>query len=299
MMFIKRLPRFEYYGPSSLKEAIEYLSEHPGKAKVIAGGTDLLVSMKERELSPAHLVNLKGIDELKGIQYEKGKEMRIGSLVTLAELEHADAVQKGCLMLRDAVEVMAAPQIRSLGTIGGNLCSASPSADTAPPLIASGAAVSVLGPRGERKVHLEEFFRGPGESVLEKDEILTHIFVPEPPENSGGTYLKLMRRNAMDLAIVGVAVYLEMDHGSGQCKTARIALGAVAPTPIRARKAESLLEGMKLDETLTTEVGKVTSQETQPIDDVRASGAYRRKMVEVMTKRAIMRVLHRMEIRVS
>ncbi|MBW2029737.1 MAG: xanthine dehydrogenase family protein subunit M [Deltaproteobacteria bacterium] len=298
-MFVKRLPRFEYFEPSSVREALEVLRAHRGQCSLIAGGTDLLVSMKKRERVPAHLVNLKGIDELKGIHYDDNKGLRIGSLATLVEIADERVVEEACPMLKDAAEVMAAPQIRSLGTIGGNLCSASPSADTAPPLIASGASVRIIGPQGERELPVEEFFRGPGESVLEDTEILSHIFIPAPPGNSGTAYLKLMRRGAMDLAIVGVAVYLERGGETDLCKRACIALGAVAPTPMRALRAEEVLRDKKIDKALTREAGRIASEESRPIDDVRASEAYRRSMVEVLTQRAIMKALDRIGTKAS
>lgn len=298
-MFVKRLPRFEYHEPSSVEEAMEILGTHQGHCKVIAGGTDLLVSMKKRERVPLHLVNLKGIDELKGINYEDDEGLKIGSLVTLAEIENAEVIKEACPMLKDAAEVMAAPQIRSLGTIGGNLCSASPSADTAPPLIASGASVRIIGSQGERELPVEEFFRNPGESVLEDTEILSHIFIPAPPGNSGAAYLKLMRRGAMDLALVGVAVYLEAEDERGLCTGARIALGAVAPTPIRACRAEEVLRDKKIDKALAKEAGRIASEESRPIADVRASEAYRRSMVEVLTQRAITKALDRIGTKTS
>ena len=209
-MFIKRLPEFEYHAPISLSEALDLLARYGEKAKVFAGGTDLLVAMKKRENVPEHLINLKGIAELKGIHYDEKEGINIGALTTLGELERSTIVKEKFCALWDAVNVMASPQIRTLGTIGGNLCSAVPSADTAPPLIALGASVKIVGIKGERSVLVENFFRGPKESVLQKNEILTEIFIPNPPRSSG-TYLKLMRRNAMDLALVGVAAYLRLD----------------------------------------------------------------------------------------
>jgi carbon-monoxide dehydrogenase medium subunit len=286
-MFIKRLPKFEYHAPASLPEALELLSRWGEKAKVFAGGTDLLVSMKKREVLPEHLINLKGISELKGVSDEK-EGLKIGALVTLGEIERSKTVKEKYSILWEAVSVMASPQVRTLGTIGGNLSSAVPSADTAPPLIALGASVSLKGIQGERKVQVGDFFRGPGESVLKPDEILTQILIPKPSDGSGGTYLKMMRRNALDLALVGVAVFLRLDLDKQLCTEARIALGAVAPTPIRAPMAEEILLGKKVDEVLAGEAGKVASGVCRPISDIRSSLEYRCHMVEVLTKRAVM-----------
>ena len=287
-MFIKRLPRFEYHAPASLPEALELLSRWGEKAKVFAGGTDLLVSMKKREVLPNHLINLKGISELKGVSDEK-EGLKIGALVTLGEIERSKTVKEKYSILWEAVSVMASPQVRTLGTIGGNLSSAVPSADTAPPLIALGASVSLKGIHGERRVRVEDFFRGPGESVLKPDEILTQILIPKPPEGSSGTYLKMMRRNALDLALVGVAVFLRLDLNKQVCKEARIVLGAVAPTPIRAPKAEEILIGKEINEALAKEAGRMASEEARPISDVRASMEYRSTIISILTKRALMK----------
>ena len=292
-MFIRRLPKFEYHAPTSLGEALDQLSRHGGKAKVLAGGTDLLVSMKKREILPEHLINLKGIEALKHIHYNKKRGLEMGALVTLAEIERLTIVREKFSALWDAVNVIAAPQIRSLATIGGNLCSAVPSADTAPPLVALGASVTLAEKNGERTLLVEDFFKGPGASVLNSDEILRYVSIPDPPENSGGAYLKLMRRNAMDLALVGVAACLRLDKGKRVCKKVRIALGAVAPKPMRALKAEEVLLNKEADEHLAIEAGKVAAQEALPISDIRASKEYRADMVRVLTKRAVMAALKR------
>jgi carbon-monoxide dehydrogenase medium subunit len=292
-MFIRRLPKFEYYAPTSLPEALGLLAKYDGKAKVFAGGTDLLVSMKKREILPEHLISLKGIVELKGIHDDQKEGMKIGALTTLGEIEHSTVVRDKFSVLWDAVYVMASPQIRSLGTIGGNLCSAAPSADTAPPLMVLDASVEIIDSNGERKVSVENFFKGPGESVLKPDEILTRIEIPYPLEKSSGAYLKLMRRAAMDLAQVGVAVCLSFDPGKRICRQARIALGAVGSTPIRVPKAEELLLNKEVNETVGKEAGKMASQEARPRSSFRASKEYRKEMIEVLTKRAVMAAYRR------
>ena len=292
-MFIRRLPSFEYHAPASIQEALECLCQCAGKAKVLAGGTDLLISMKKREQVPEHLINLKGIKGLNAIRYDEKQGLAIGGLATVGDIERSQIVKEKFTALWDAVNVMAAPQVRNLGTIGGNLCSAVPSADTAPPLITLGASVRLLGTNGERSVPVESFFKGPGESVLKADEILVEVLVPNPPENSGGAYFKLMRRNAMDLALVGAAVFLRINKDKKVCQEARIALGAVAPTPMRAPKAEQVLLGRAVNEETAKEAGNTARLEAKPISDIRASEAYRRDMVGVLTKRAIMAALDR------
>jgi carbon-monoxide dehydrogenase medium subunit len=287
-MFIRRMPRFEYHMPASLTEALALLTEHRERARVFAGGTDLFVAMKKRESVPEHLINLKGIEGLKGIDVDETHGIRIGGPTPLGDLERSKIVTEKLSILGDAFNVIASPQIRNLGTIGGNLCSAVPSADTAPPLISLGASVELSGTNGTRKVLVEDFFKGPGESDLGPDEILTRILIPNPLENSAGAYMKMMRRNAMDLALVGVAAQLRLDDDGKVCKEARIALGAVAPTPIRARGAEETLIGKVIDENLAEEAGRIASQEASPITDVRASREYRTEMIGVLTKRAVM-----------
>ena len=291
-MFIKRLPKFEYHAPTSLPEVLDLLAKYDGKGRVLAGGTDLLVSMKKREVLPEHLISLKGIAELKGIHDEK-EGMKIGALVTLGEIEHSKMIQDKFRVLWDAAQVMASRQIRNLGTIGGNLCSAAPSADTAPPLIVLDAAVEIIGPNGKRKVLVENFFKGPGESYLKPGEILTQIMIPNPLKKSSGAYFKLMRRAAMDLAQVGIAACLSFGTEKKICRGARIALGAVGLTPIRALKAEQVLLDKELNETVGKEAGKSAAQEANPRSSLRASKEYRREMIEVLTKRAVMAAYHR------
>ena len=292
-MFIKRLPKFECHAPGTMAEALEQLAEYGERGAVLAGGTDLLVSMKKREKVPAHLINLKGIEDLKGIDNDGVAGIKIGGLTTLGELERSKIVKENFSILWDAVNVMAAPQVRNLGTIGGNLCGAIPSADTAPPLIASGASVKLIGIKGERTVLVEDFFEGPGKSVLKGDEILTQIFIPNPPENGGGAYLKLMRRSAMDLALVGVAAHLMLDGAKKICKGVKIALGAVASTPIRAPKAEEILLNKEINEDLAADAGRVASREARPISDIRATEGYRTEMIGVLTKRAVVEACKR------
>lgn len=287
-MFIRRLPRFEYHSPKSVYEASELLDKYGEKARVFAGGTDLLVSIKKREVVPEHLINLKGIADLKATHFNPREGIRIGALVTLGEIERSKIVKDKFCALWDAVNVMASSQVRTLATIGGNLCSAVPSADTAPPLIVLSASMKLMGANGERSVLVEDFFKGPKESILQRNEILTQILIPNSPEDSSGAYLKLMRRNAMDLALVGVAAHLRLDQKSKVCSEAKIALGAVAPIPMRAPEAEKILLKKKINEGLAAEAGRAASAVCRPISDIRSSLEYRCSMVEVLTKRAVM-----------
>ncbi len=289
-MFIKRLPAFEYHTPSTISEALDLMTRFGSTARFIAGGTDLLIAMKNREATPEHLISLAGIQAMKGISYNG--QLQIGALTTLAEIERSEAVKKEFLPLRDAVNVMASSQVRNLATIGGNLCSAVPSADTAPPLIALNATLKLAGPKGERTVSAEDFFTGPKQTVLKGNEILTTITIPKVEPGSSGCYLKLMRRHAMDLALVGVAAYLKLD-GNKVCTEARIALGAVAPTPIRVPEVESRLVNKAIGEAVAAEAAKIAGTQCRPIGDIRASLEYRCSMVEVLTRRAVMEAARR------
>jgi CO/xanthine dehydrogenase FAD-binding subunit len=291
-MFIKRLPTFEYHTPASVAEALDLITRFGNKARFIAGGTDLLIAMKNREATPEHLISLSAVSEMKGISSAGNGDLQIGALTTLAEIERSEAVRKQFFPLRDAVDVMASAQVRNLATIGGNLCSAVPSADTAPPLIALNASLKLIGPGGERQVPVEDFFTGPKQTVLKADEILTVITIPKPEAGSSGCYLKLMRRHAMDLALVGVAACLKVD-GNKVCTEARIALGAVAPTPIRVPEVETLLVNKVIGEAVVAEAAKIAGMQCRPISDIRASLEYRCSMVEVLTRRAVMEAFKR------
>ena len=290
-MFIKRLPRFEYHTPASIPEALELLSRYGREAKLLAGGTDLLLAMKKRSVTPAHLINLKTIPGLSGIRAD-GEGVTIGSLTTMAEIERSVVIRESYTALWDAALVMASPQVRTLATIGGNIASAVPSADTAPPLMVLSARARITGLTGERTCPVEDLFAGPSACTLAPGDILTAIRIPLP--KGKGAYLKLMRRAALDLALAGVAAYLAFDDGK-VCTDVKIALGAVAPTPIRAAAAEKVVRGKVLTEELSREAGKVSASACKPITDIRATKEYRRSAVEVLTKRALLQALNRLD----
>jgi len=283
------LPRFEYLAAQTVAEACSLLSQYGKAAKVIAGGTDLLVKMKERELTPKYVVSLKGITDLDYIDYDKVKGLRIGALTSNDSIAGSVIIQKRFGLLSEAAAKIGTPQIRNMGTIGGNLCNAAPSADTAPPLIALGARVKLVSPKGERTVPLEEFFTGPGETVLQIDELLTEIQVPKPMPGARGVYLKLFPRGAVDIAAVGVAVLLILGE-DGACSDAKIVLGAVAPTPIRVKKAEAIVKGKQYKNEVIEKAAETAAKEARPISDVRCSADYRREMVEVLTRRALVQI---------
>jgi CO/xanthine dehydrogenase FAD-binding subunit len=282
------LPRFKYLRPQTKEEVCSLLSKYE-EAKVIAGGTDILAQMKMRAITPPYLIGLKNIPNWDYIQCD-GKGLKIGALTTLHSIENSSLIQKKLPLLAQVAHLMATPHIRRMGTIGGNLCNAAPSADTAPPLIALGAKLKVKSLGGERPIEVEELFIGPGKTILKKGEIVTEIEIPLLPPHSGGMYLKLPARTAVGIAAVGVAVMVTVDSRDDTCSDIRIVLGAVAPTPVRAVKGEEVLKGKKLQVGLIEKAAKISSEEAQPISDVRASAEYRREMVRVLTQRALQKV---------
>jgi carbon-monoxide dehydrogenase medium subunit len=281
--------RFEYFEPKTLDEAVALLSGQAGKADVLAGGTDLLVEIKEHIRAPDYVVNMKKIPGLGHLHYDPKRGLRFGALVTAREIEISPLTADNYRGLRQSAREIGSIQIRNRATVAGNICRASPSADTLPPLIADGASVRIYGPDGERVVPLEEFFTGPGKTVLKRNELVTEVTVPAPAPHTGSVYIKHGRRKAMELATVGVAVSLTRDGDT--CRDIRIVLGAVAPTPIRARRAEAVLRGHKLDDHAIETAADTAMGESRPISNVRGSADYRRDMVRLLTKRAIVQAM--------
>jgi carbon-monoxide dehydrogenase medium subunit len=261
------------------------------RASILAGGTDLLVEMKDQRKTPEYLVDLKQIEGLDYLTYDDTCGLRIGALATVQSVGTSPAVAQHYAGLAEAAGSLGSVQVRNRATVAGNICRASPSADTLPPLIAGDATVTIFGPAGTRIAGLADFFTGPGWTVLSPGEILVEISVPAPLPNTGTVYLKHGRRAAMELATVGVAVALTL--AGPVCARARIVLGAVAPTPIRARLAEAALQGRTVDETAIEEADQAAMHEARPISDVRSSAGYRQEMVEVLTRRAIRAALAR------
>jgi CO/xanthine dehydrogenase FAD-binding subunit len=290
-MTLRYLPDFEYFAPKDAREACRLLQEHSGRAKVIAGGTDLLVHMKHRTVVPRYLIGLKHLSDLRYVEYSEDRGLRIGALATHQSIAENPIIKEGFGALGAACSKVGTPQIRSVGTVGGNLCNGSPSSDSAPPLIALNAAVKLLGVEGERVISLESFFVDPGETALRAGEILTEIQVPSRPLRTKLTYVKLPARTRVDMAAVSAAVLLTLDSKNEVCQDIRIVLGAVAPIPIRARRAEEVLRGKKMEDQLIQQTAQRASEEAQPISDIRSSADYRREMVRVLTRQAIRQAL--------
>jgi len=279
---------FEYFAPATLYEACHLLAAHKGEARVIAGGTDLLLKMKAGALraDPKAIVNIKRLHELRGLA-DRQSVIGIGALTTLEELRGSPLVRERLPALAEAANTMASVQIRNLATVGGNLCNAAPSADLAPILIALEAVAVISSPSGGRRLPLDEFFVGPGQTVLTPGELLLAIEVPLPAGRSA--YLKHSPRQHMDIAVVGVGLALKLE--ADRCESARVVLGAVAPVPWRARRAEEELTGSRLNPERISRAASLAAEEAMPIDDVRGSAWYRRRMVEVLTRRGLMSLM--------
>jgi carbon-monoxide dehydrogenase medium subunit len=275
------------FQPKSLREASAIVRDKGPGGRFLAGGTDLVIAMKEKGLAPTYVVDLKKIPRLSGIREEAGGSIVIGALTTMREIETFPLItERFPFLARSAAEV-GSIQIRNRATIGGNMANATPSADVAPSLLVLDARAVISGADAERTVELENFFRGPGQTVMAPDEILTAIVIPASDPRLAGEYIKFSPREMMDLAYVGVAVALVLAENK-RCELARISLGAVSPTPMRARRAEAILSNQVLTEGLADKAAGEAAAESKPISDVRSSADYRREMVRAMTKRALL-----------
>jgi len=284
---MKRTEAFDFYQPATLHEASLLLKQNGPGGRFLAGGTDLVIAMKEKGLLPKYIVDLKRLPGLSGIRENRDGSISLGALTTLHEIETSPLIKRKYPFLAQSAAEVGSIQIRNRATIGGNMANASPSADTSPALMALGATASIASASGERNIAVEEFFKGPGQNAMTSDEILTEVTIPKTGANLVGEYIKFSPREMMDLAYVGVAVVYNLANDK-KCTGVRIVLGAVAPTPIRAVRAEAALEGQVLSEAVAEKAGQIAAEEAKPISDVRSSADYRRAMVGTMTKRALL-----------
>jgi len=280
---------FDYLEPASVEEAVGLLARYGPEARVLAGGTDLIVQMKMERLAPRYLVSIGRVPGLDGIVAQDG-QTRIGARTSIRTLRNDPWVRAHYPVLAEACASFSTTQVQVMGTIGGNLGNASPASDTAPALIVYGAEAVIQGPGGTRRVPVEEFFVGPGRSALEMGELLVAVELPPPRPGSGGAFLKV-GRVAADLAKVNAAVLLVRE--GDRIADARLAFGAVAPTPLRARKAEAVLRGQRFGEEVVAEAARVASAEVSPIDDVRSTAWYRRELARVLAYDGLYRAWER------
>jgi 4-hydroxybenzoyl-CoA reductase beta subunit len=326
-----RVSNFEYLEPRTVQQACSLLAEHKGKAKVIAGGTDLLVMMKQRVCTPEYLVNIKRIRKLDFIDYSEKKGLRIGPLTTLSVLAEHPLVKESFNALSQAAASVASPNIRNLATIGGNLCLDSKcwyynqsslfrkgrsacfkrggdrcyvvkggkfcyalvAADTVAALVALGAEARIISATGERTVPVAEFFTGQGDTlnVISPEEMVTEIHVPTPVPHTFSAFLKESFRGSIEFGITNVAVAITLDTGDSVCKDAKIALTAVTSGVVNAQKAAAMLKGKKIDAELATKVGRTAVSETRPVSSIWTSVYHRRAVIAALVKRATLQAV--------
>ena len=283
--------RFELAVPGSVDECLQILAKRGPDTKVVAGGTDLLPQLKNGVLKPGWVVDLSAVAELRAISEAPDGALRIGASVTARELELDARVRSRFPALAESAAMVGSVQVRNLATLGGNLCNAAPSADMAPPLLALDAEAVIAGPSGQRRVSMASFFLGVRRTVLAPGELLLEIVVPAQGAHSGGNYLRHTPRRELDIAVVGVASQVTLT--GGKCTTARIALAAVAPVPLRATDAEQALVGQPLTPQQIERAAELASGAARPIDDHRGSIEFRNHLVRVLTRRTLTTALQR------
>jgi carbon-monoxide dehydrogenase medium subunit len=282
--------RFDLQLPGSVDDCLKLLAERGRETKLLAGGTDLLPQLKNHLLKPARVIDLSGVARLRTLDSD-GRGLRVGAAVTARELERNPLVTKRYPALAESGALVGSVQVRNLATLGGNLCNAAPSADMAPPLLALDAEAVIAGPKGERRVPMTSFFVGVRQTVVGPDELLIELLVPDPGPHSGGTYVRHTPRRELDIAVVGVASQLTLSNGV--CTKARIALAAVAPTPVRATAAERSLEGQPVTPERIARAADLALEVAKPISDQRGSADFRRHLVKVLTRRTLSTALAR------
>jgi carbon-monoxide dehydrogenase medium subunit len=284
---------FEYLEPKSLQQALEWLNTYRGRARILAGGTDLYLRLRKGVFLPDHVIDLKRVPDLDYMTPNREGGVQIGPTALQESVARSLLIQHMYPALAEAAGWVGSVQTRNRATLIGNLCNASPAADTAPALLSYGAQVKIASIDGERRVPLEEFFIGPGKTVLQDNELVAEIILPAPAPHTGAAFFR-RTRTAMDIAVVCGAAMLTVTNGT--CQNVRIALGAVGPTPMRAPRAERVLRGQALTEPLLEEASRIASEEARPIDDVRGSAEYRREMVSILTRRGLQQALERARV---
>lgn len=283
---------FEYLKPRTVDEAIRLLEKVGGEAKVIAGGTEVVILLKSRLISPKYLIDIGDLREMDFVDFN-GEILRIGALTNHRTLAKAPLVRDMAPILSEAASQVGTVQVQNMGTIGGNIVNGSPAADMATPLLAMEAKLKLNGCTGERIVPIDSFFLHVKKTCLQCNELLREIQIPISPPKTGASFIKVGRRMGHELSIVNVAITLTID--GDVCRNVRIALGSVAPTPIRAKRAESFLSGKALKDEAIGEAARIASEDTHPISDVRASADYRRELSRVLVQLAIKRAMERVE----
>jgi len=276
--------KFDYLKASTIEEALELKEKYKEGGFFLAGGTDLMIKIRRKSLKPKVLINIKNIKDLGRIE-EFDEYLSLGPLVTLSEIAKNPLIRERFPVLSETALLMASPQVRNLGTVGGNLANAAPSADLAPPLIALDSEVLVVSKSGEEKIKLEDFFLGPGETILGDEKLMKSILIPKPKNGFRIVYRRHTLREAMDIAIISAAVGLLFN--GGRIDSSRIVIGAVAPVPLRVTSAEDILDGTDGNEDIIERAAEESSMKASPITDVRGTLEYRRAMIKVFIRRIL------------
>jgi carbon-monoxide dehydrogenase medium subunit len=283
--------RFDYHQPESLADAVDLAARFGGEASFLAGGTDLIVQIERGRVAPRHVIGLGRVPGLAGI--EVNGRITLGARVTHRAIEQTPALAGPLRCLVEGAEVIGGHQVRNVATIGGNLVNASPAADLVPCLLALDGVVTLVGPGGEREVPIERFLLGPNRTARRPDELVTRVDLPALPPRAATAFLKAGRRRAMEISVVCVAARLDLDATLERCLEARVVLGAVAPTAVRAHAAERLLEGQPVGGEAFRRAAEAAQEACCPIDDVRASAGFRQHLVGVLVRRALDRCVER------
>jgi aerobic carbon-monoxide dehydrogenase medium subunit len=284
-----RIPKFEYFRPLSIEEGCSLLYKHKAEAKILAGGTDLFVKMKKKQILPKVVISLNGIQKLNRIEWDDREGLKIGPLVTHEALVNHPIVKEKFDFLSEACFKIGTRQVRNMGTLVGNLCNASPSSDASAPLLVLETKLRLVHLYGERTIPLQEFFIGPFQTALDPQEIVVEVQIPKPAPYTSGSYQYLHKASCVGETLAGAAVFLNMDPKGSTCREARIGLSSVSSTPIRARAAERILKGKRLEEKIIREAAQVASDETQP----RSRPWYRREMSRVLVERAVLQAMEK------
>jgi carbon-monoxide dehydrogenase medium subunit len=287
-----RIRSFDYREARSLDDALNELEKYGTDARIIAGGTDLVLNMKKKTILPRRVISLHNLKELDFVQKQNSK-IRIGALARHADLAANQLLMRHFPILCQAVGLIGSWQIRNVGTIGGNICNASPAADSVPPLMVLNAQLTLASKAAKKKIPINSFFTGPGETIMESDQILKEIEIELPKQLAAGCYLKLRRRKAVDISLAGVAFQAEIASDETTLAEVAIALGGVAPTPIRVPEAEALLTGLSLTEARAKipDCASLAADAARPIDDVRATASYRRTIIRVFLQQCAEKVI--------
>ncbi|MCD6568010.1 MAG: xanthine dehydrogenase family protein subunit M [Dehalococcoidia bacterium] len=276
----------KYILAKSIEEALNALDKYGEKARVMAGSTDLLPLMRRTGRESEYLVDITAIGKLSYIKQD-GEVIKIGALATHSDVNESPVVKKGAFVLAEACGMVGSPQIRNRGTLAGNIMNASPAADTAVALIALGAEAKITSKKGERIEKIESIFLGPGKTTLNSKELITELRFRALYPGEGSAFCKLAKRKGMAISIVNAAAFLSLDESRAVCRDARIAVGSVAPTPVRVKSAEDILTGQELGENMIEKASLAARDEVKPIDDIRGGAGYRREMTKVLISSAI------------